>query len=231
MPTDSRHLEPLTRRQAQFCRDASRLMHKIPRPSMTPVRQSDGSSRPWPTAIGSKACRCGRGVAGVCDKLRHSSWESVAAAQTTAGSVTNMPLFGASEFAVMFVRTPLGPNTFTGLEVVRVEEASDNRGPAFEHGAVYASHPGSHGSQFSDQVVLIRAPYRILCWARSRMKGHLARRSFPGRFCVSVRDSAASRTVAMPMSTVARAELPPPARPRRQWQSAFTVQGSDPKAA
>jgi hypothetical protein len=48
---------------------------------------------------------------------------------------------------------------------------------------------------------------------------------------VSVRDSAASRTVAVSMSTVARAELPAPARPRRQWRNAFTVLGSEPEAA
>src|SRR6266436_5425313 len=54
----------------------------------------------------------------------------VAAAEIIAGSATNMPMFDGTESAVMLVRTPVGPNTFTGLEVTRIEEASDNRGPA-----------------------------------------------------------------------------------------------------
>src|SRR5260370_35797660 len=38
----------------------------------------------------------------------------VAAAEIIAGSVTDMPMFDGAEFAVMFLRTPLSPDTVTG---------------------------------------------------------------------------------------------------------------------
>jgi general secretion pathway protein J len=138
----------------------------------------------------------------------------VAAAQIVAGSVTNMPLFDGSESAVMFVRTPVGPNTFTGLEVIRIEEASDSRGLAL----VRDTAPFTpvirdlHEVDFSNPVVLIRAPYRISfsyagpdrMWRDTwRSAGQL-----PRAIRVSIRDSAASRTLAVSTSTVIRAELP-----------------------
>jgi len=136
----------------------------------------------------------------------------VAAAQIVAG--TNMPLFDGSEFAVMFVRTPLGPNTFTGLEVVRIEEASDNRGPALVRNTAPFTPVIRDLTEvnFSDPVVLIRAPYRISfsyagpdhVW-RDTWRGAA---QLPRAIRVSVHDSAASRTLAVLTSTVIRAELP-----------------------
>jgi general secretion pathway protein J len=138
----------------------------------------------------------------------------VAAAQIIVGSATNMPLFDGTEFAVMFVRTPLGPNTFTGLEVVRIEEASDNRGQALVRNTAPFTPVIRDLAEvnFSDPVVLIRAPYRISfsyagpdhVWRDTwRVAAQL-----PRAIRVSVRDSAASRTLAVSTSTVIRAELP-----------------------
>src|SRR5260370_24826742 len=87
----------------------------------------------------------------------------VAAAEIIAGSATNVPMFDGTEFAVTFVRTPLGPNTFTGLEVIRIEEASDNRGPALVRNTAPFT-PAIRDLRevdFSNPVVLLRAPYRI----------------------------------------------------------------------
>ncbi len=105
----------------------------------------------------------------------------VAAAQIIAGNATNMPLFDGTEFAVMFVRTPLGPNTFTGLEVVRIEEASDNRGPALVRNTATFTPVIRDLTEvnFSDPVVLVRAPYRISFSYAGPDRGwrrHLARR-------------------------------------------------------
>jgi general secretion pathway protein J len=138
----------------------------------------------------------------------------VAAAQIIAGSATNMPLFDGTEFAVMFVRTPLGPNTFTGLEVIRIEQASDNRGPALVRNTAPFT-PAIRDLRevdFSNPVVLLRAPYRIsFSYAGPDRMWRDTWRSaaqLPRAIRVSVRDSAASRILAVSTSTVVRAELP-----------------------
>jgi general secretion pathway protein J len=138
----------------------------------------------------------------------------VAAAEIIAGSATNVPMFDGTESAVMFVRTPVGPNTFAGLEFIRIEEASDNRGPAI----VRDTAPFTpvirdlKALDFSNPVVLIRALYRIsFSYAGPDRIWRDTWRSaaqLPRAIRVSVRDSAASRTLAVSTSTVIRAELP-----------------------
>jgi general secretion pathway protein J len=138
----------------------------------------------------------------------------IAAAEIVAGSATNMPLFDGTEFAVMFVRTPVGPNTFTGLEVIRIEEASDSRGPALVRNTAPFTPVIRDLTEvnFSDPVVLIRAPYRIsFSYAGPDRVWRDTWRSaaqLPRAIRVSVRDSAGSRTLAVSTSTVLRAELP-----------------------
>jgi general secretion pathway protein J len=138
----------------------------------------------------------------------------IAAAEIIAGSATNVPMFDGTESAVMFVRTPVGPNTFTGLEVIRIAEASDSRGAALVRDAAPFT-PAIRDLRevdFLNPVVLIRAPYRISfsyagpdrTW-RDTWRGAA---QLPRAIRVSVRDSAASRTLAVSTSTVIRAELP-----------------------
>jgi general secretion pathway protein J len=138
----------------------------------------------------------------------------VAAAEIIAGSTTTLPMFDGAEFAVMFVRTAVGPNTFTGLEAVRIEEASDNRGPAL----VRSTAPFTPAVrdlrevEFSNPIVLIRPPYRISfsyagpdrMW---RDTWHGATQ-LPRAIRVSVRDFASAAALAMSTSAVIRAELP-----------------------
>jgi general secretion pathway protein J len=138
----------------------------------------------------------------------------VAAAEIIAGSATDTPMFDGAEVAVMFVRTAVGPNTFTGLEAVRIEEASDNRGPAL----VRSTAPFTpavrdlRDVEFLNTVVLVRAPYRISfsyagadrMW-RDTWRGAA---QLPRAIRVSVRDFASSRTLAVSTSALIRAELP-----------------------
>ena len=139
--------------------------------------------------------------------------EDVAAAQIVAGSASDMPLFDGTEFAVMFVRTPLGPNTFTGLEVVRIEEAIDNRGPALVRNRAPFTPVIRDLTEvdFSDPVVLIRGNRLSFSYAgadhvwRDTWRGAA---QLPRAIRVSVRDAAAFRTLAVLTSTVIRAELP-----------------------
>jgi general secretion pathway protein J len=129
----------------------------------------------------------------------------VASAEIIAGSASDMPMFDGAESAVMFVRTAVGPNTFTGLEAVRIEEASDNRGPALVRNTAPFT-PAIRDLkevEFANPVVLIRAPYRISFSYAGRGAAQL-----PRAIRVSVRDSASSRTLAVSTSALIRAELP-----------------------
>jgi general secretion pathway protein J len=136
-----------------------------------------------------------------------------AAEIVTAGGANDPPVFDGTELGVTFIRTPLGPNTFTGLEIVRIDEASDNRGPALVRStAAFVPVVGNaKETNFSDPVVLIRAPYRVSfsyagpdhvwrdTWRAARL--------LPRAVRVSVR-GATTRTLAVSTSTFIRAELP-----------------------
>jgi general secretion pathway protein J len=138
----------------------------------------------------------------------------VAAAEIIAPSATNTPIFDGTELAVMFVRTPLGPNTFTGLEIVRIEEGSDSRGRALVRNTAPFTPVNQDFREvnFSNPVVLIRAPYWIsFSYAGPDRIWRDTWRSaaqLPRAIRVSVRDSATSRILAASTSTVIRAELP-----------------------
>jgi general secretion pathway protein J len=138
----------------------------------------------------------------------------LAAAEIIVASGTNTPMFDGSEFAVMLVRTALGPNTAAGLEAVRIEEASDNRGPALVRNTAPFT-PAIRNLRevdFANPVVLIRAPYRVSfsyagpdrTW-RDTWRGAA---QLPRAIRVSLRDSASSRTLAVSTSALVRAELP-----------------------
>ncbi len=138
----------------------------------------------------------------------------IAAAEIVSGGSANMPVFDGAEFAVTFVRTSLGPNAFTGLEVIRIEEASDSRGPALIRRAAQFTPVIANLSEveFSNPVVLLRAPYRVsFSYAGPDRIWRDTWRSaaqLPRAIRVSVRAQAASRTLAMSTSTVIRAGLP-----------------------
>jgi general secretion pathway protein J len=70
-------------------------------------------------------------------------------------------LFEGRERAVSFVRTPIGPNADPGLELVRIGETEDLRGPAVTRSRV-AFVPGTaEVDPSSAPVVLLRPPYRL----------------------------------------------------------------------
>lgn len=72
------------------------------------------------------------------------------------------PLFEGNELSVTFVRTAVGPSTRPGLEVIRFIEKGDSQGLALvrERGS-FAPMPSDAQLRFADQVVLIRAPFRV----------------------------------------------------------------------
>ena len=129
----------------------------------------------------------------------------------------DMPLFDGSESAVTFVRTTIGPNSFSGLEIVRFAQASDSRGPALvRRTARFVPGPAAPRDadkpSFSDPVVLVRAPHRIaFAYAgpdRVWRNSWHGRDQLPHAVRVTVRDDTASRTVAVATSTLISAEVP-----------------------
>ena len=133
------------------------------------------------------------------------------------GSQNNNPVFDGNQLSVTFVRTTLGPNAFTGLEIVQIAETSDERGLVLVRRTApfVPFSPGSRASSqrsFSNPVVVLRAPYRVTfsyagadrVW-RDSWHGALL---LPRAVRVRVRDAATSRTLAASTSTLIHAELP-----------------------
>jgi general secretion pathway protein J len=72
------------------------------------------------------------------------------------------PLFEGAELSVTFVRTAVGPNTRPGLEIIRLIEKADAQGLALvRERAPFTPMPADAQVRFADQVVLIRAPFRV----------------------------------------------------------------------
>ena len=79
-----------------------------------------------------------------------------------ANADAKVPLFEGSELAVSFVRTAVGPNISPGLEIIRLIEKADDKGLALvRERAPFAPMPRDAQIRFADQVVLIRAPFRV----------------------------------------------------------------------
>jgi general secretion pathway protein J len=135
-----------------------------------------------------------------------------AAEFVSMGGGYDPPLFDGAALSVTFVRTALGPNTSHGLEVVRIGETADSRGPALVRMTAPFVPRGGDQLNFANLVVMIRAPYRVSfsyagadqVW-RETWRGA---KQLPRAVRVSVRDAATSRTLAMSTSTLVHAEIP-----------------------
>ena len=133
-----------------------------------------------------------------------------------AGDAKDLPVFEGSELSITFVRTALGPNTSTGLQVVQIAEMKDDNGLALVRRAAPFAPTGVTGEidqrNFANPVVVIRAPYRVTfsyagrdrIW-RDNWRGAA---QLPHAIRVRVRDAATSMTLAVSTSTIVRAELP-----------------------
>jgi general secretion pathway protein J len=143
----------------------------------------------------------------------------IASAEFSSGDATGeMPFFEGSELSVAFVRTTLGPNAFAGLEVVRFDQTTDERGPVlFRSTTPFASliGPGARIDhlQFSNRISAIRGRYRFsFSFAGSdrlwRDVWH-GENQLPRAVRVRVRDAITLQTFAVSTSTPIRAELPP----------------------
>jgi general secretion pathway protein J len=135
-----------------------------------------------------------------------------AAEYVSGGGAAPLPFFDGSERAVTFIRTAVGPNASTSLEVVRIADQADDRGPALVRWtAPFVPKAGNPvGGSFSDPVVIMRAPYPIAfsyagpdrTW-REAWRGNA---QLPRAVRVEVPGSSGRLLVST--STVVRAELP-----------------------
>jgi len=122
-----------------------------------------------------------------------------------------VPLFEGSELAVTFVRTAVGPNTRPGLEIVRLVEKADSQGLALvRERAPFVPMARDGQIRFSDQVVLIRAPFRVTfsyagpdqVW-QPDWRGQM---QLPEKIRIAVRNGATGQVLSMSSATMVHAD-------------------------
>jgi general secretion pathway protein J len=131
---------------------------------------------------------------------------------TGTGGPNDNPVFEGTELSVTFIRTKLGPNTSTGLEIVQIAETRDDNGLALvRRTAPFVPTTGGQRN-FANPVVVVRAPYRVSfsyagrdrVW-RDNWRGAA---QLPHAIRVRVRDAATSTTLAVSTAALVHAELP-----------------------
>jgi general secretion pathway protein J len=129
------------------------------------------------------------------------------AEMTPINGEAKLPLFEGSELAVTFVRTAVGPNSRPGLEVVRLVEKADNQGLAMvRERAPFAPMAADAQIRFADQVVLIRAPFRVTfsyagpdqVW-QPNWRDQI---QLPDKVRIAVRDSTTGRVLSVSSATI-----------------------------
>lgn len=122
-----------------------------------------------------------------------------------------VPLFEGSELAVTFVRTAVGPQTRPGLEIIRLVEKADSQGLALvRERAPFLPMARDAQILFGDQVVLIRAPFRVTfsyagpdqIWQKE-WRGQM---QLPEKIRIAVRDGATGRMLGMSSVSIVHAD-------------------------
>jgi general secretion pathway protein J len=128
-------------------------------------------------------------------------------------SETKLPLFEGTEHSATFVRTAVGPAARPGLQIIRLTEKADDQGLAMvRERTPFAPMPSDAQFGFADQVVLIRAPFRLtfsyagpdLVW-RPDWRGE---KQLPDKIRVAVRDSATGQTLAVSSAAIPHINAP-----------------------
>ena len=127
-----------------------------------------------------------------------------------------LPVFDGTELSMTFVRAALGPNTRSGLDLIRIAEVGGDRGPTLVRTrARYVPvtvETLNDQPNFADPVVLLRAPYRVLfAYAgRDRVWRNTWRgaNELPKAIRIQVRDAATDRVLSVSTSTLVHAEMP-----------------------
>jgi general secretion pathway protein J len=123
------------------------------------------------------------------------------------------PLFDGAELSVTFVRTAVGPNTRPGLEIIRLIEKADDQGLALvRERAPFVPMAADAQIRFVDQVVLIRAPFRVtFAYAgpdqvfQPTWRGQM---QLPNMIRVAVRDSTTGQLLAVSSAAIVHVNAP-----------------------
>jgi general secretion pathway protein J len=123
------------------------------------------------------------------------------------------PLFEGAELSVMMVRTAVGPNTRPGLEIIRLIEKADDQGLALVRERVpFNPMPSDAQIRFADQVVLIRAPFRVtFAYAGADQVWQPTWRDqaqLPNMIRVTVRDSATGQVLNVSSAAIVHVNAP-----------------------
>jgi general secretion pathway protein J len=127
------------------------------------------------------------------------------------------PLFAGAERSVVLVRTALSPNSSPGLEIIRLAETAGDQGPLLIRGRtpftpIAAGRLKDNPLNFTDSVVLLRPPYRLLLsYAgadRIWLDSWRDQSSLPKSVRVRVQHADAQQMLALATATVIRSSLP-----------------------
>jgi general secretion pathway protein J len=135
------------------------------------------------------------------------------AEMVTMNSDNKHPLFEGTELSVTFVRSAVGPNTRPGLEVIRLIEKADERGLALvRERAPFNPMPSDAQIRFLDQVVLVRAPFRV-SFAYAGPDGSWQptwrdQMELPATIRISVRDAGTGQVLAVSSAAIVHVNAP-----------------------
>ena len=135
------------------------------------------------------------------------------AEQMTVNGDARVPLFDGAELSVTFLRTALGPSARPGLEFIRFIEKADAQGLALvRERAPFQPMPTDGQIRFIDQVVLIRAPFRVsFSYAgpdRTWQPTWHGQSQLPERIRITVRDATTGQVLAVSAATVPHINAP-----------------------
>jgi general secretion pathway protein J len=149
--------------------------------------------------------------------LQRMGADLAAAEYVPANRGERRPMFDGSELSVTFVRTALGPNAGSGLDVVRLGETTERQGFVTVRSRT-PFRPLPVGSSlaeqlhFGDPVLLLRSPYRLSfgyagpdrVW---RDNWHEADK-LPAAIKLTIRDAASERVLAISTVTPVHVDAP-----------------------
>jgi general secretion pathway protein J len=123
------------------------------------------------------------------------------------------PLFEGNELSVTFVRSAVGPNTRPGLEIIRLIEKADADGLALVRERAPFTPMGADAQiRFADQVVLVRAPFRVaFAYAGPDQIWQPTWRDqvqLPSMVRVTVRDAATGQVLAVSSAAIVHVNAP-----------------------
>lgn len=143
----------------------------------------------------------------------------IAAAQIVSTQGDKVPpLFDGRELSLVFVRPTLNPNSTGGLEIVRLSQTTEDRGPVLVRSTTPFAPDAAYGSDadaiaFANPVAVLRGPYSIsFSYAGADRIWHEIWHQqpiLPRAVRVRLRDLATLTTLAISTTTPIYAEISP----------------------